>query len=579
MKLILKVFSIFTPKELRYCVFLFFVMMIGAVLEAVGIGAILPLISLMGQPDFLPRHSDIAEQVAKLGVMTHTELIIALALLLILLYILKNLYLAWQLRLQINFSLSNQIQFSKDLMANYLAKPYLFHLNHNTANLLRNVNSGGIVIFLNILLPTFQVLTEIVTALTIWLMLVFADPFTAIVVAGVMGGMIYSLIRTFRRSIDRVGKVQNDYIARYIQAVNQGLGAIKETKVMRKEQFFLREFAQNYEQYGLANKRFALLNQLPRIIIETLVVCALLLLIIGKIAVGNEPADIVPLLGVLALAAFRLMPSANRIVSLLNGIKFQMPLFDELYRELLAVKSRKIHHRKLKLADTPLALSFTDEICVEHLGFCYPNVDEEVLTDVTFSIPKGSFVGIVGPSGAGKTTFVDILLGLFVPTRGGITVDGVDIRQELRAWQANIAYVPQSIYLIDATIRENVALGESPDEIDDARVQKALAMAELDEFVQAQPQGIDTVVGERGVKLSGGQRQRIGIARALYQQPEVLILDEATSALDTETEASITSTILKFKGQITILSIAHRLSTLEKCDFKVQFENGCARIL
>lgn len=579
MKLILKVFSIFTPKELRYCVFLFIVMMIGAVLEAVGIGAILPLISLMGQPDFLSQHPDIAEQVAKLGVMTHTELIIALALLLILLYILKNLYLAWQLRLQINFSLSNQIQFSKDLMENYLAKPYLFHLNHNTANLLRNVNSGGIVIFLYILLPTFQVLTEIVTALTIWLMLVFADPFTAIVVAGVMGGMIYSLIRTFRRSIDRVGKVQNDYIARYIQAVNQGLGAIKETKVMRKEPFFLREFAQNYEQYGLANQRFALLNQLPRIIIETLVVCALLLLIIGKIAVGNEPADIVPLLGVLALAAFRLMPSANRIVSLLNGIKFQMPLFDELYRELLAVKSRKIHHRKLKLADTPLALPFTDEICVEHLGFCYPNVDEEVLTDVTFSIPKGSFVGIVGPSGAGKTTFVDILLGLFTPTRGRITVDGVDIRQELRAWQANIAYVPQSIYLIDATIRENVALGESPDEIDDARVQKVLAMAELDEFVQTQPQGIDTVVGERGVKLSGGQRQRIGIARALYQQPEVLILDEATSALDTETEASIMSTILKFKGQITILSIAHRLRTLEKCDFKVQFENGCARIL
>ena len=318
---------------------------------------------------------------------------------------------------------------------------------------------------------------------------------------------------------------------------------------MRKEEYFLREFEQNYEQYGVANRRFLFLNQLPRMIIETLVVCALLLLIIGKLAVGYAPSEIVPLLGVLALAAFRLMPSANRIVNLSNGIKFQLPLFNELYRELIAIKSRKYHHRQLKIADVPPPLSFAKEIRAEHLGFSYP-AGEEVLTDVSFSVPKGSFVGIVGPSGAGKTTFVDILLGLFLPARGKITVDGVDIRHDLRAWQANIAYVPQSIYLTDATIRENVALGESPNE-----------------------------VGERGVKLSGGQRQRIGIARALYQHPEVLVLDEATSALDNETERSITDTILKLKGQITIIAIAHRVSTLAECDFKVRFEDGVTEII
>ena len=579
MKLFLKIFSIFTPKELRYCAFLVAVMMVGAVLEAVGIGTILPLISLMGQPEFLAEHTEIAGYAVKIGITTHTQLIIGLSILLILLYILKNLYLAWQLRLQINFSISNQIQFSKELMASYLSKPYLFHLNHNTATLLRNVNSGGVVIFSNILVPTFQLLTEIVTALTIWGMLIFADPFTAIIVAGVMGGMIYAILRSFRRKIDETAQIQNTYVAAYIQSVNQSLGAIKETKVMRKEQAFLQEFAKNYERFGLANQKFMFLNQLPRIIIETLIVCALLLLIVEKVALGNSPMEIVPLLGVLALAAFRLMPSANRIVTLSNGIKFHMPLFDELYRELLALKSRKYHRRDLKLADTPPPLPFTNTICVEHLGFYYPGTSEEVLTDVSFSIPKGSFVGVLGPSGAGKTTFVDILLGLFVPTRGRITVDGIDIRHELRAWQANIAYVPQSIYLTDATIRENVALGESSDEIDEARVHKALAMAELDEFVNTQTQGIETMVGERGVKLSGGQRQRIGIARALYQQPEVLILDEATSALDTETEKSITDTILKFKGKITIVAIAHRVSTLEACDFKVLFENGTAREL
>ena len=579
MKLFLKIFSIFTPKELRYCAFLVAVMMIGAVLEAVGIGAILPLISLMGQPDFLARHAEIADYAAILGITTHTKLIIGLALFLILLYILKNLYLVWQLHLQINFAVLNQIQFSKEIMASYLAKPYLFHLNHNTAVLLRNVNSGGVIIFSNILVPVFQLLTEIITALTIWGMLVIADPFTAIVVAGVMGGLIYSMLRSFRRRIGETGQIQNAYAAAYVQAVNQGLGAVKETKVMRKEQFFLQEFIQNYEKYGLANGQFMFLNQLPRIIIETLIVCALLFLIIEKMTMGYTPMEIVPLLGVLALAAFRLMPSANRIVTLSNGIKFQLPLFEELYRELIAIKSRKYHQRKLKMADLPPSLPFANVIRVEHLGFYYPGTSEDVLTDVSFSIPKGSFVGIVGPSGAGKTTFVDILLGLFVPTRGRITVDGVDIRHELRAWQANIAYVPQSIYLIDATIRENVALGESTDEIDDVRVHKALTMAELDLFVNAQPKGIETMVGERGVKLSGGQRQRIGIARALYQQPEVLILDEATSALDNETEKSITDTILKFKGQITIIAIAHRVSTLAECDFKVRFENGKAETL
>ena len=579
MKLFFRIFSIFTPRELRHCAFLVVVMIFGAVLEAVGIGAILPLISLMGQPDFLDRHAEIAAYAAKLGVTTHTELIIGLSLLLILLYILKNLYLTWQLRLQINFSIFNQIQFSKELMASYLAKPYLFHLNHNTAILLRNVNSGGALIFSNILVPAFQLLTEIITALTIWGMLVFADPFTAIVVAGVMGGLIYALLRSFRRRIAETGQIQNTYAVAYVQAVNQGLGAVKETKVMRKEQFFLQAFIENYEKYGLANGKFMFLNQLPRMIIETLIVCALLFLIIGKMVMGYTPMEIVPLLGVLALAAFRLMPSANRIITLSNGIKFQLPLFDELYRELLAIKSRKYHQRKLKMADLPPSLPFTDVICVEHLGFYYPGTSDEVLKDVSFSIPKGKFVGILGPSGAGKTTFVDILLGLFIPTRGRITVDGVDIRQKLRAWQANIAYVPQSIYLTDATIRENVALGESPDEIDDERVHQALAMAELDDFVRTQTQGIDTMVGERGVKLSGGQRQRIGIARALYQRPEVLVLDEATSALDNETERSITDTILKLKGQITIIAIAHRVSTLAECDFKVRFEDGMTSVI
>jgi len=286
------------------------------------------------------------------------------------------------------------------------------------------------------------------------------------------------------------------------------------------------------------------------------------------------------LLAVLALAVFRLMPCANRIVNLSNGIRFQMSLFNELYDEFCIIRDRLESGKSEELlSENVEKLPFVKELCVEHLAFQYPGGQHEVLQDVSFTVPKGSFVGVVGPSGAGKTTFVDILLGLLTPTGGKITIDGVDIQSNIRGWQANLSYVPQSIYLIDGTIKDNVALGVPPEDFEEDLLIRVLKMAELYDFVEELPKGVDTMVGERGVKLSGGQRQRIGIARALYYKPDVLVLDEATSALDNETEKSITDTILKLKGQITIISIAHRVSTLEACDFKIKFENGQAKII
>ena len=487
--------------------------------------------------------------------------------------------MAWETKLQIDFSMRNQIKFSTEIMTNYLCKGYLFHLDHNSATLLRNVNAGGVVIYSTMLISTFTLLTELITAFTIWLMLVVVDAFTAVVVAGIMGAMMYGIIKAFRRNISKQAKIQNDFAAGYIKCVNQGLGAIKETKVMRKEKYFLEEFSRTYQQYGEANRKYLFINQLPRMIIETMVVSGLLVMIVAKLAMGSTPEQIVPLLGVLALAAFRLMPSANRIVNLFNTIKFQQPLFYELYPELMDIKERQESRKEsYYLSDQP-KLKFEKYIQVNKLRFAYPEGREDVLRDVSFSIGKGDFAGIVGPSGAGKTTFVDILLGLLKPSDGNIQVDGQDIFDNIRSWQANLAYVPQSIYLIDGSVKENIALGVAPENIDNARIEKSLHMAELYDFVLDLPEGMETRVGERGVKLSGGQRQRIGIARALYQQPEVLILDEATSALDNDTEKSITDTILKLKGQITIIAIAHRLSTLAECDYKIEFADGEATVL
>ena len=268
------------------------------------------------------------------------------------------------------------------------------------------------------------------------------------------------------------------------------------------------------------------------------------------------------------------MPCLNQTISMINNIKFKMPLFNEIFDDLLAVRNNKdLDERKMNVI-TKSKLDFQHSIQVENLSFSYPSKNEKVFDGISFSIPKGSFVGIVGPSGAGKTTFVDILLGLLTPTSGTILVDGQDISKNIGGWLDNVSYVPQSIYLIDGTIRENITFGIPSDQVCMERLQTALKMSELYDFVQSLPEKENTKVGDRGSRLSGGQKQRIGIARALYRNPNVLVLDEATSALDNQTEKQITSTILKLKGKITIISIAHRVSTLEDCDFKINFEKG-----
>ena len=580
MGIILKVFSIFNKSEKKYCFFIIFSMIIGAILEAVGIGAILPLISIMGDNEFLDRHVQLKEAMNILGVNNHTAFIIACACVLISFYILKNLYMTWLMKTQIRFSLNNQVYFAGKLLETYICKPYLYHLNQNSATLLRNVSSGAIVIFTNIIVSSFTLITEVITATIIGLLLILVDPFVALIVASSLGLIVYVILKGFRRKIAKQGKIQNEYYACYMKWLNQGLGAIKETKVLNKEFYFINEFNKVYKLYGNANAKFLFYNQLPRMFIETLVTSGLLILIVAKLSLGERHQEIVPLLGLLALAAFRLMPCANRIVNLSNIIKFNMPLFEILYEELISIRNNRGLIAKNEVTIKSLSkVNFREKINIKNLQFSYPQGDQIVLKDVSFEIPKGAFVGIIGQSGAGKTTFVDILLGLLEPTNGKILVDGQNIFECVQKWQAILSYVPQSIYLIDGTIVENIALGIPKQEVDAKKLKKVLQMSELHDFIESLPDNLETKVGERGVKLSGGQRQRIGIARALYCDPEVLILDEATSALDNETEKSITNTILNLKGQITIIAIAHRVSTLENCDFKVKFEDGIAEII
>ena len=393
-----------------------------------------------------------------------------------------------------------QIEYAKNLFAIYLQKPYLFHMENNTATLIHKTYDGPFNIFINLFLTSLSLLVEIFAVIAICATLFLVDVTASVVVIVFLGGSVYGIIRFFRERIRWQGEVSNSRSAEMIQWVNQGLGAIKETKVLGKEPYFYAKYEQAYQEFGKVNQQYRLTLSIPRFAIETTVVAGLLLLIMGEIYAGQAPADILPLLGLLSMAAFRLMPAANRIISFWNSIKFYMPLLDELYEEMLLVRNNRMQGGAvLVFPHVPMPMPLECEITIEHLNFHYSEVEKEVLRDVSFKIPKGSFVGIIGASGAGKTTFVDLFLGLLRPTGGGIFVDGISINDNIRAWQANLAYVPQDIYLLDSSIRENIALGLAMEEIDDERIHEVLQMAELDTFIQTLPEGMYTMVGERGV--------------------------------------------------------------------------------
>lgn len=576
MKVIKELFSILDKKEKIQCFVLLISMVIGAFMEAIGIGLILPLLNILADNEFLTKHADIAKIVFSMGIDNHIKFVCFLIFVLITWYIIKNFYTYTLLKKQVSFSINLQKKYAYRLLNLYLRRPYIYSLEQNSAVLIRNIQSSLSYVFNTLLYSSLFLITELMTVCMIWLMLLYVDAFVAIIVIGILAVVMYVFISKFKSKVSERGKIQNKNIAEYTKWLNQSLGAVKETKILCKENYFLNQFISAYSNYANAVQYYNVISQMPRFFIEALVTIGLLLLIVYKLMIGENVVQIVSLLGVLSLAAFRLMPSANRILNLTTTIRYQTPAFFALKQDLNDADRLIRNSGKNEKVNK---INFKQEINIKNLSFNYPSNKKCILYNVSFTIAKGKFVGIIGSSGAGKTTFVDILLGLLEPTSGKITVDGIDIFSNVRAWQANLAYVPQSIYLIDGTIKENIALGIAETEIDDKLINKVLHMAELYDFVYSQPDNINTNVGERGVKLSGGQRQRIGIARALYQKPEVLILDEATSALDTETEKSITDTILKLKGELTIIAIAHRTSTLEQCDFKVKFENGKSEIL
>ena len=567
--MIQKIRMIFNRTQKIKFVVLFCMLFAGSVLELMGVSLILPFVQLVMDTD--GTDNALFQWFGRLvGAESQRELLIWLGLLLIAVYLIKNTYLLFTKYVQLRFVFNNRLELSGRLMRNYMKKPYPFHLEKNSSEILRSVTSDVNNLY-ELVMDVIDLLSNLLIIAMLAVYLLYTDVMITLVVAALLGLCSYFYFAVMRRRTVDYGKQNQLYNGKMIQAVNQALGGIKEIKVLARENYFVRAYEENGRYYASSLKKSQFYRNAPKYLIETICVCGVLATILIKLQMGADVQELVPQLSVFAMAAFRLLPSVNQVNNLLNGILFLKPSIDRIYEDLQEAGAKKNErpperdYRRLPAAD---AVRF------EHVTFRYPGTEKEILSDLSVELPLKKSIGFVGSSGAGKTTFMDLLLGLLTPDQGRICYGDSDIRDYPDAWGHKLGYIPQSIYLADDTIRRNVAFGIPDSEISEAKVRRALEEAQLLEFVDGLDDGLDTMVGESGVRLSGGQRQRIGTARALYQQPEILVPDEATSALDTETEQAVMEAVERFRGRCTLLMIAHRTSTLENCDQIYRLEDG-----
>ncbi len=567
MKFLKKLLYLFTTRERWQIAGLFILILIGGGFETLGVGLVLPLISLLDNPQIIQEQRPVAWVYQAVGEPAPRQFLILVGFGFIALYITKNSYLTALQYLQCRFIYSKQVELSSRLFRAYLYSPYTFHLQRNSAELIRNLSIETTLFFVNVLSPGLLALTEITILSGIALFLFLMEPVTFLMAAGVIGLATMSFYRVVRIKLSQLGKSRQYYEGQVIQTINQAFGGVKEAKVLGREQFFLNVYRQNNTAYTRTLQYFQVVSQLPRFFIETVAVVGLMLIFVSVLVQGRELSEVIPTLSLFAAAAFRLMPSINRILNAVTAMRFSSHTVHVLYQDLMELKPLIATTNLSNFSKIPdNALVIKTQIELRNVVYQYPGASDASLRGVSLTIPKGTSVGFVGSSGAGKTTIVDVILGLLPPTQGQVLVDGRDIYDDLSAWQRLIGYIPQSIYLCDDTLRNNIAFGIPADEINEDWIESAVESAQLTELVHSLPEGLDTLVGERGVRLSGGQRQRVGIARALYHNPEVLVMDEATAALDNQTEAGVMEAVEKLSGEKTLIMIAHRLSTVKNCD-------------
>ena len=577
-RILKKLMVLLDKRQKKQMVGIVFMMLIGGVLESLGIAMIAPVMQIVLDPQEVEKSRILSAIYHGLNMTDSTQLAEFIMVGLILVFVVKNLFLYLLNVVQLRFVYTNQFATSRRMMINFMQRPYEYYLNADTSVIQRSITSDVNNMYA-LILSCLQLTSEIIVFICLVAILLSQDAQMTICIALLLVAVLLIIKYVIKPVMVKAGQDNQDYYSGLYKWINESVTGIKEIKIACKENYFINGYADCGSGYVSAVQKYNLYNSTPRLLIETIAIAGMIGYMLIVMASGRGLSDLLPQLTVLAAAAARLLPSANRINNYLTSIAyfepFLMNVSDNLQKEIhdgsISYNSED-YRKKTEVEKLPV----TKSIDLVDISYRYPNTDKLILDKASMSIPVGKSVGIVGMSGAGKTTIVDVLLGLLKPENGNIYADGTDVMKNYRSWLKNVGYIPQTIFMVDSTIRKNVAFGYADEDIDDEKVWQALKEASLDTFVRSLPEGLDTQIGERGIRLSGGQRQRIGIARALFEDPEVLVLDEATSALDNETEAAIMESINKLHGKKTLIIIAHRLQTIEKCDMVYSIKDGKA---
>ena len=567
-----KISYVLDKRQKRNLCILLVIILVGAFVELLGVSAILPIINVALEPETIDTTWYLSLIRDIMGFTDARQMLVFLAGMLIVIYVVKNVYITMMYSLQYRFIFNNQKRLAVKMMDCYMRQNYLFHVSKNVAELQRNV-TNDVNGFFTVVLNALQFLAEFSVCAFLSIFLLQEDVITTLAVAGLI--LIFGVLFTFvfKKVLVQKGEENRELNVQTTKWILQSFSGIKEIKVANSEDFFIHNYDKNYSQFAVLQRQQSMLKFIPRPIMESVCICGLLLAVIIKLQfAGADVKSFIPTLSVFAIAAFRMLPSFNRITGNLGSMMFDKPAIDSVYHDLLEIEELMKQRQVEEKISERIVLE--ENLFMEKVSFHYPESEKWILKDADLVIRKNSSVALIGASGAGKTTAVDLILGLLEPQSGKITVDGTDIKTHIESWHQSIGYIPQTIYLMDDTIRANIAFGVPEKEIDEKLLGQAVKEAQLDQFVQSLPERLDTVIGDRGVRLSGGQRQRIGIARALYRDPQVLILDEATSALDNETEREVMQAIDGLHGQRTMIVIAHRLTTIKNCDAIYEVAGG-----
>lgn len=567
-KIFQKMMVLLDARQKRQMVGIVILMLIGGVLESVGISLIAPVMEIVLQPEAVDQKPYLHFLYTFFHLHSTEQLAGLIMVALVLVFVIKNIFLYFMNVVQLRFVYTNQFATSRRMMINFMKRPYEYYLNADTSVIQRNITSDVNNMY-GLILSVLQLTSEVIVFVCLVVILLSQDAQMTIFIAGLLIVVLMIIKYVIKPVMQRAGRENQDYYSGLYKWIEESVTGIKEIKIAGRENYFINGYADCGAGYVNAVQKYNLYNSTPRLLIETVAIAGMIGYMLFLMQTGVSIRQVAPSLSVLALAAARLLPSANRINTYTTSIAYFEPFFMNVSDHLQA----EIHDEDMtydehvyRRRETVEKLPLHREISLENISYKYPNTDVYILKEANLKIPVGKSVGIVGTSGAGKTTIVDVMLGLLAPAEGRILADGVEVREHYKEWLKNIGYIPQTIFMLDSTIRKNVAFGVPDDEIEEERVWAALKEAQLDTYIRSLPDGLDTSIGERGIRLSGGQRQRIGIARALYEDPEVMVLDEATSALDGETEAAIMESINRLHGKKTLVIIAHRLTTIEKCD-------------